>query len=478
MDTHDIARVMMGIHPDSFEWELREREDFQTPEVVMVYSQNGMNRMSQVYHRLYRTRLARGYWRDRARPVLLNNWEVTEFDFDEKKILEIAAGGKKLGCEMFVLDDGWFGERNNDHAGLGDWHANKKKLPGGISGLADKIHKMGMDFGLWIEPEMVNKDSGLYRAHPDWILQTPGRNSSHSRHQYVLDLTCSEVREYLYYSIAAILNEAAVSYIKWDMNRYITECFSSEGENRRQGEVMHRYILGLYSLYERLVNEFPYVLFESCASGGARFDPGMLYYAPQAWTSDNSDAIDRVRIQYGTSYVYPLSCMGAHVSAVPNQQVGRVTSLEMRFQVACYGAFGYELNLNLLSDSEKEEVREQIKFVKMYRELIQKGDFYRIQDPYEKRYAAWICVSRERTEAIASCYRILNEANQGFEILRLKGLDEKKIYGVEIQGRMYENDHRVYSGSELMYAGISITGMFNNITGDFQAVTLILKEKI
>lgn len=334
-----------------------------------------------------------------------------------------------------------------------------------------------MDFGLWIEPEMVNKDSSLYRAHPDWILHTPGRSSSHSRHQYTLDLTRSEVREYLYHSIAAILNEADISYIKWDMNRYITECFSSGEENRRQGEVMHRYMLGFYSLYERLVTEFPKVLFESCSSGGARFDPGMLYYAPQTWTSDNSDALDRIRIQYGTSYVYPISSMGAHVSAVPNQQVGRVTSLGMRFQVACYGAFGYELDFNMLSEAEKEEVREQIIFVKAHRELIQKGDFYRMQSPYEGRYAAWICVNRERTEAIASCYRIWTEANQGFGQLRLRGLDERKLYEIEVQGQTYENGCTEYSGSELMYAGIGLTGLFQNITGDFQAVTLILREK-
>lgn len=476
VDSHDATRVMMGIHPNMFEWELREGESFQTPEAVMVYSGRGLNRMSQVYHRLFRTRLARGYWRDRVRPVLLNNWEATEFDFDEGKILNIAAGGKKLGCELFVLDDGWFEGRNNDHAGLGDWSADRKKLPGGVFGLAEKIHGMGMRFGIWIEPEMVNKDSRLYRAHPDWILQTPGRNASHSRNQYTLDLTREEVREYLYQSVAAILNEADVSYVKWDMNRYMTECFSQGKENHRQGEVMHRYILGLYSLYERLVKEFPYVLFESCASGGARFDPGMLYYAPQAWTSDNTDAADRIKIQYGTSYGYPLSCMGAHVSAVPNQQTGRTTPLSMRFQTACYGAFGYEMDLNLLSEAEQAEVREQIRFVKTYRELIQKGDFYRIQDPCKGKYASWICVNEERTEAVASCFRIRNEANSGFAVWKLKGLDQEKRYRVCFPDSASEGGGMEYSGSELMHAGIGLTGLFQNRTGDFQAVTLVLKE--
>lgn len=474
VDTHGVTRVMMGIHPDVFEWELQEGEKFQTPEVVMVYSKEGLNRMSQVYHKLYRARLARGYWRDRARPILLNNWEATEFDFDEEKILKIAAAGQELGCELFVLDDGWFGARNNDHAGLGDWFVNQEKLPNGITGLAAKIRQMEMKFGLWIEPEMVNKDSNLYRAHPDWILHTPNRSNSHSRHQYTLDLTRQEVREYLYEKIAGILSEADISYIKWDMNRYITECYSQGKENRRQGEVMHRYILGVYSLYERLVTEFPDVLFESCSSGGARFDPGMLYYAPQAWTSDNTDAVERMKIQYGTSYVYPLSCMGAHVSAVPNQQVGRITPLETRFQVACYGAFGYELDLNELTEEEKKQVRTQIDLVKEYRELIRKGTFYRLMNPYKGKYAAWMCVNDAQTEVLVSCYRIWNEANQGFEQLKLKGLDEKRVYHViNIMKQPVETGE--YSGSELMYAGMGITALYEGKTGDFQAVTLVLK---
>lgn len=474
VDSHNVTRVMMGIHPDVFEWELREGESFQTPEAVMVYSRQGLNGMSQVYHRLYRTRLARGFWRDRRRPVLLNNWESTGFDFDEKKILKIASMGQTLGVELFVLDDGWFGERNNDHAGLGDWVANRKKLPAGITGLADKIRKMGMQFGLWIEPEMVNKDSNLYREHPDWILSTPERSSSPCRHQYTLDLTRREVREYLYESISTIIRDAGISYIKWDMNRYMTECFSRGTENRKQGEVMHRYIQGLYALYDRLITEFPLVLFESCSSGGARFDPGMLYYAPQAWTSDDTDAIERIKIQYGTSYVYPVSCMGAHVSAVPNAQVGRTTPLDTRFEVACYGAFGYELDLNRLPETEKEKVRQQIAFVKQQGALLQQGVFYRLHSPFEDNYAAWMCINTERTSALVSCYRILNSANEGFYVLKLQGLEEERNYRISVPAEQ-QKEIGIYSGSELMYAGIGMTGLFRGKTGDFQSVTLLIE---
>lgn len=359
---------------------------------------------------------------------------------------------------------------------MGDWTANREKLPDGITGLADKIRGMDMQFGLWIEPEMVNKDSDLYRAHPNWILQTPGRKSSHSRHQYTLDLTKEEVREYIYKSVSELLTKADITYIKWDMNRYMTECFSDGKENRRQGEVMHRYILGLYSLYERLVTQFPYVLFESCASGGARFDPGMLYYAPQAWTSDNTDAIDRVKIQYGTSYIYPVSCMGAHVSAVPNQQIGRTTPLGTRFQAACFGAFGYELDLNRLKREEKDKVKEQITFVKKYRELFQTGNFYRILDPFQGQYAAWMCVNEKQTEAVVSCFHIWNEVNPPFYMLKLRGLNEKKTYRVFNAEKGEAENNTSYSGSELMYAGLGLYGLFRKKKGDFQAVTLVIEE--
>lgn len=397
VDTHDATRVIMGIHPDQFEWELASGEAFQTPEAVMVYSDHGLNQMSQTYHELYRTRLVRGHWRDLVRPILINNWEATSFEFTEDKILAIATTAKNLGMELFVLDDGWFGARNHDRAGLGDWVVNSEKLPEGIKGLANKIEAIGMKFGLWFEPEMVNKDSDLYRMHPDWIISTPGRHASPSRNQYVLDFSRKEVVDYIYGSMSKVLSESAITYVKWDMNRYITECYSIAQEISGQGKVFHLYILGVYDLYERLTSKFPHILFESCSSGGARFDPGLLYYAPQTWTSDDTDAVERLKIQYGTSFVYPVSSMGAHVSEVPNQQLGRITPIDTRANVAYFGAFGYELDLNELTDVEQERVRQQVAFAKEYRALIQKGKFHRLLSPFGHNVTAWMVVSQEKT---------------------------------------------------------------------------------
>lgn len=450
VDTHHSTRLLMGIHPDGFEWPLGPGSDFQTPEAVMVYSDSGLNGMSQTYHRLYRTRLARGHWRDQVRPILINNWEATSFHFDEAKILGIARTAKELGIELFVLDDGWFGARNNDRAGLGDWSVNLEKLPNGIQGLASKIEEIGMKFGLWFEPEMVNKDSDLYKAHPDWIIQTPGRAASPSRNQYVLDFSRREVVDEIYRQMSTVLREASISYVKWDMNRYITECYSATAPASDQGMVFHKYILGVYDLYDRLTAEFPDILFESCSSGGARFDPGILYYAPQTWTSDDTDAVERLKIQYGTSFVYPLSSMGAHVSEVPNQQLGRVTPLETRANVAYFGAFGYELDLNHLTDQEREVVRRQIDFAKRHRELIQKGTFYRLLSPFEGNATGWIVVSEDKSEALAGYYQVLNGVNEGWKRLKLAGLSE------EINYMMNDDPNRAHYGDELMNAGIVI----------------------
>ena len=364
VDTHDVSRVLMGINPFGFTWNLGNNEEFQTPEAVIVYSDKGVNGVSQTYHKLYRTRLARGQWRDKVRPILINNWEATYFDFTEDILLEIAKTAKDDGIELFVLDDGWFGARSGETSGLGDWYANTDRLPNGISGLSRKIEELGMKFGLWFELEMVNKDSELYRNHPDWIIKTPNRSSSHGRNQYVLDFSRNEVVDYIFEMVDKNLSESSISYIKWDMNRCITECYSAALPSYKQGEVFHRYILGVYDLYERLINKHPYILFESCASGGGRFDPGMLYYAPQCWTSDDSDAIERIKIQYGTSYVYPISSMGAHVSITPNHQLFRNTSLETRGNVAYFGAFGYELDLTKLTKEEHEIIKKQVEFVK------------------------------------------------------------------------------------------------------------------
>lgn len=453
VDTHSTTRVLLGINPEWFDWKLEPGESFQTPEAVMVYTNQGMNDLSQTFHRLYGRRLARGYWRDRERPILINNWEATYFDFTEEKILRLAETACKAGIELFVLDDGWFGKRLSDRAGLGDWRANPDRLPGGIDGLAEKIENLGMKFGLWFEPEMVNKDSDLYRAHPDWILSVPGRPQSQGRYQYVLDFSRPEVVDAVYQMMADILGSGKVSYVKWDMNRSITECWSAALPADRQGEVFHRYILGVYHLYEQLNTAFPQVLFESCASGGARFDPGLLYYAPQGWTSDDTDAIERLKIQYGTSYCYPVSSMGAHVSASPNHQVGRSTPLRTRANVACFGTFGYELDLNRLTSEELETVRRQTAFMKTWRSVLQFGTFYRLKSPFAGSTAAWMSVSQNQQTALVGWYRILNTPNPPYSRLKLAGLNPDFLYtvreGERILGEFY--------GDELMYAGLITT---------------------
>ena len=450
VDTYDTARVLLGIHPHCFDWKLDPSEEFQTPEAVMVYTDQGLNHLSQTFHRLYQKRLARGYWRDRVRPILINNWEATYFDFTEDKLVEIAEKARECGVELFVLDDGWFGKRCGEQAGLGDWVANPDRLKNGITGLARRIEDLGMKFGLWFEPEMVNQDSDLYREHPDWIIQAPGRRNSHGRYQYVLDFSRKEVVDRIYEMMDKILSEAKVSYIKWDMNRSITECYSAALPPDRQGEVYHRYILGVYDLYERLTSKFPQVLFESCASGGGRFDPGMLYYAPQCWTSDDSDAVERIKIQYGTSYCYPVSSMGTHVSVVPNHQINRITPLDTRANVAYFGTFGYELDLNTLTADEQEEVKGQIAFMKQYRQLFQFGTFYRLQSPFEHNTSAWMVVSDDRKEAIVGWYRVLNGVNLPYTRLRLKGLCEDLPYKVD-------GESGIHYGSELMNAGLITT---------------------
>ena len=496
VSTFHMTRVMMGINPEDFSWELKSGESFQTPEVVMVYSDKGLNKMSQTYHRLYRKRLMHGEWRDKARPILLNNWEATYFDFNEEKILTIAKKAKEAGVELFVLDDGWFGARNDDYRGLGDWYVNLEKLPDGISGLSKKVEELGLKFGLWVELEMVNKDSDLYRAHPDWIISAPNRFESHARHQNVLDFSRKEVVDYIYEMIAKVIRESSISYIKWDMNRYMSEPYSKGSAPCEQGKVMHKYILGVYDLYTRLTTEFPHILFESCASGGARFDPAMLYFAPQTWCSDDTDASERTKIQYGTSYVYPIVSMGSHVSAVPNHQMHRITPIETRANVAYFGTFGYELDLNLLSDAEIETVKKQIAFMKEHRELIQMdGDFYRLLSPFEGNETAWMVVSSDKTQAVAAFYQRLNKVNASWLRLKLDGLDANTKYEVscdmapvasydakiaEAYGHKTEEDsvktYQAY-GDELMSAGIPIDREeLNKKGGDFASLLYTLKK--
>lgn len=469
VDNYDTARVLMGIHPNGFKWTLEKGESFQTPEMVMVYSEAGLNGMSQTFHKLYRTRLARGTWRDKVRPILINSWEAFYFDFDAPKLLGLADVAADLGMELFVLDDGWFGKRDDSTSSLGDWYPNEEKLKGTLKELAEKINAKGLKFGLWIEPEMTNKDSDLYRAHPDWLLAEQGKRICHSRTQYVLDFSKKEVREYIGDMLENLLAEVPVSYIKWDMNRTFSEVFSNGNDREYQGKVCHKYILGVYELYERLTSRFPHVLFESCASGGARFDPGMLYYAPQGWTSDDTDAIERLKIQYGTSMVYPVSCMGSHVSASPNHQTNRVTPLETRADVAYFGTFGYELDLLKLGEEDKAEIRRQIAFMKEKRDLIQKGTFYRLKSPFEGNETAWMIVSEDQKKALVGYYRVMQPVNVGFKRLKLKGLKEDICYKVS------GYDYDCY-GDELMQVGMilsdSASGVWKkgvNDKGDFQA---------
>lgn len=476
VDYDNVSRVTMGINPFDFSWVLKSGENFQTPEVVMVYSDKGLNGMSQEYHKIYRNRLARGKWRNSRRPILINNWEATYFNFDEEKILDIAKAAKELGIELFVLDDGWFGNRDNDTTSLGDWYPDKKKLPGGIKGLAEKIEAEGMKFGLWFEPEMVNKESELYKKHPDWAINTAGRTMCHGRNQYVLDFSQSRVVDYIYEAMAAILREAKVSYVKWDANRNMTEIYSSAYPPERQGEIAHRYILGVYSLYERLIKEFPEVLFESCASGGGRFDPGMLYYAPQAWTSDDTDAIERIKIQYGSSIVYPLSSIGSHVSASPNHQIGRATSMKTRANVAYFGTFGYEMDLSTLTSEEKLKVKEYTAFYKQYAKLIHDGSFYRLISPFEKdgNIVSWMVVSEDKREGLFAIYNILTKPNHGYYRLYMKGLNPDLRYSIQ-------GSEAVYSGDELMNAGFifdenSLKSSQDEKIGDFMSRVFVIKS--
>ncbi|MCL4121013.1 UNVERIFIED_CONTAM: hypothetical protein GTU68_060462 [Idotea baltica] len=480
INQYGIIRLGAGIHPFNFNWVLKPNTSFQSPEAILVYSNEGVSGMSLTYNSLYRERLARGTFRDQVRPILLNTWEATYFDFTEEKLLTMATKAETLGIELFVLDDGWFGDRNHDAAGLGDWQVNLKKLPSGIKGLAEKIEKIGLKFGLWFEPEMVNKDSNLYRKHPDWILEVPGRPNTPSRKQHILDLSRKEVREYVYNSVANVLEDTKVSYVKWDMNRPMTEVMSHSLGPKNQGEVAHRYILGLYEILEQLNANFPDVLFESCASGGNRFDPGMLHYMPQGWTSDNTDAMDRIKIQHGTSIIYPISAMGAHVSEVPNHQTGRVTDLNIRTNVAYFGVFGYELDFHKLNSIELETIRKNINFYKAYREVFQFGDFYRLRSFYKGEYASWISVNKSKSVALISDFRRIQKTNFGFEKLKLTGLNPKTKYKAESTNVSILNN--IAYGDELMQSGLIFGDSFfgnsplTENTGDFKSKLVLLKS--
>jgi alpha-galactosidase len=424
------TRARIGLHPEGFAWTLEPGQSFTTPEAVIAWSSTGIETLSDTLHGLYRERLARGVWRDRPRPVLLNSWEGVYFDFDHARVVDMARATADLGIELFVLDDGWFGERDSDSTSLGDWVVDRRKLPGGLGPLAADIEAMGMSFGLWIEPEMVSAKSRLFAEHPDWAIGVPGRPRTEIRQQLVLDLSRPEVVDHLESAIVDVLASASIRYVKWDMNRNITEPFGGTLPTNRQGEFFHRYMLGTYELWRRLTTRFPEILFESCAGGGGRFDPGMLAYAPQAWTSDDTDAIERLSIQWGTSHVYPLSSMAAHVSAVPNHQVGRVTPLATRAAVAFFGVFGYELDPRHLSDAERVEIRAQVAFYRDHRETLQRGRFVRLRSPLGADDAAWMVVAPDRRTAIVAHIRIMERPVPPPDRLHLRGLDPDASYRV------------------------------------------------
>ena len=461
LDQMEQVRLVMGINPELFRWELKPSEVFDTPEVIMSYSSNGMEKLSHNFHKVIREHVCRGKYKLAERPVLINNWEATYFDFNEEKILKIAEQAASLGVDMLVLDDGWFGKRDDDCSGLGDWFVSEEKLNGGLGKLAEKIKSLGMKFGLWFEPEMVSEDSDLYRSHPDWAIKIPSRNPVRSRYQLVLDMINPEVRDYLFGAISDILKNADISYIKWDMNRSIcdwyTPCLSAEN----QGEMPHRYVLGLYELLERLTTAFPDVLFEGCSGGGGRFDAGMLYYCPQIWCSDDTDAFERTKIQYGTSFFYPVSAIGSHVSAVPNHQTGRITPIETRAVTAMAGSFGYELDLNTLSHDEKQEVKEQIVRFKKDGPLIHNGLYYRLSDSLNDKYAMWGFVSEDKKEVLVHGVIFRTEPNRTQYLVKLRGLLPDTNY------RLAENGE-VYKGSALMNGGILLPKSW----GDYASIEM------
>lgn len=459
LNQFDQLRVSMGIHPDNFKFRLDMGESFFAPEVVMTYSAEGLGRMSRNLHDLYRDHLIRSKYVKASRPVLINNWEATYFDFNTDKLLEIARSAKKAGIEMLVMDDGWFGKREDDNSGLGDWYVNEEKLPGGVRKLSEEVHKIGLKFGIWFEPEMISENSDLYREHPDWAIAIPERTPCPSRNQFVLDLTRREVRDYAYECVAGLLRDCKIDYVKWDMNRELTDLGSYALPADRQGELCHRYVCAVYEMQERLTREFPELLLENCSGGGARFDPGMLYYSPQIWCSDDTDAVERLMIQEGTALIYPLSCMGAHVSVCPNHTVGRNTPFKTRGHVALAGTFGYELDITKLSEEDYQQIPTQVAEYHKYEILMRTGDYYRIASYRENHlYDCMEVVSKDKEEALVCFVQAMYVPNKKSRCIRIPGLSAEGIYKVEETGETYRGD-------TLANVGIMIPQMW----GDFQS---------
>ena len=482
VDQFDSTRVVMGIQDDAFSWILKPGDVFETPEVIMSFSGEGLTALSHRYHRMIRHNVCRGKYQFRRRPVLINNWEATYFDFTEAKLLEIADEAAALGIEMLVLDDGWFGERNSDNAGLGDWFVNEKKIKGGLRALIEQVNAKGIKFGIWMEPEMVSEDSQLYREHPDWVLAMPGRKPVRSRNQLVLDMGRREVVDHVYGRIEALLRENNIEYLKWDMNRSLSDVFSGAYPPQRQGEIMHRYVLGVYDLMDRVTRNFPDVLVEGCSGGGARYDAGILCYSPQIWCSDDTDPIERLKIQYGTSFGYPVSTVGAHVSASPNHQTGRTTPIHTRAVVAMSGTFGYELDPSKLTAEEKDEVREQIRLFKKHYDLIQNGLYYRLTGIGEKTYEAWQFSAEDQSEALLQVVLTQVQPNPALVNIRLKGLDPEGTYiltdesakylSFAVSEIPYTDWKKSFSGAALMNGGYTLPW----VTGDYPAFQLYFKR--
>lgn len=461
---HKKTRFLMGINPLDFEWLLEKGESFTCPEVVMVHSDDGIGKMSRTFHDLYRNNLIRGEYKDKRRPILINNWEATYFNFDTDKLIDIAKEASKLGIEMLVMDDGWFGHRDSDNSSLGDWFVYEKKLKGGLKYLVDEVNKLGMKFGIWFEPEMISPDSELYKAHPDWAIQIKGRPLTLCREQYVLDYSRKEVRDYVYGMMKKILDSANIEYIKWDMNRQLTEVGSTTLPADRQRELWHRYVLGVYDLMDRLTTDYPHILLENCSGGGARFDPGMLYYSPQIWCSDDTDAIERLKIQHGTSMCYPCSAMGAHVSDCPNHTVGRNTPFKTRGHVAMVGTFGYELDVTRIPQEDRDAIPAQIEEFNKFNKLVRTGDHYRIGNMFEDNtWDAWEFVAKDKSEALFEFVQVLARPNERSRRIKLKGLEPEAYYYEES-----EPDKKI-SGAALMNAGINIAKIWNGdgLYGDF-----------
>ena len=449
----DSIRAVMGIHSEGFEWWLTPGETFTAPEVVLTYSHDGLGQMTRNLHDFYRCHMIRSRYLHQKRPVLINNWEATYFDFDTDKLLAIAKSAAEHGIEMLVMDDGWFGHRNDDATSLGDWFVNENKIKGGLKHLVDEVNKLGLKFGIWMEPEMISPDSELYRKHPDWAFAVPERAATLSRNQYVLDLSRKEVRDYVYECVHNVISSANIEYVKWDMNRQLTDIGSVEFNGDRQGELAHRYVLGVYELQERLVNDFPDILLENCSGGGARFDPGMLYYSPQIWCSDDTDAIERLSIQEGTELIYPLSTMGAHVSDCPNHTVGRSTPFMTRAHAALAGTFGYELDITKISEEERAMIPEQVSMYHKYNDLVREGDYYRVASYRENGlYDCWMVVAKDKSEALVTYVQVLGRPNMHSRKIKLLGLYAAADYRLD-------GTDEVYGGDLLMNAGMLVEDM-------------------